>query len=122
MTADTQALSSVDLARRCAEAADAKKAARIVLLDFREVSSLCDYFVICSADNETQIKAIANELRRALKEEHGMLPNAVDGFPASQWIVVDYGDVLVHIFHHEKRAHYGLEDLWGDCPSIGFEP
>ncbi len=64
------------------------------------------------------MKAIAGELRDRLKQEHNIKPLAVDGFPVSQWIVADYMGVIVHIFHHEKRGFYSLEDLWGDAPRL----
>ncbi len=64
------------------------------------------------------MKAIAGEIHDRLKAEHGVAPMAVDGFPTSQWIVADYSDVIVHIFHHEKRPVYCLEDLWSDAPRL----
>lgn len=64
------------------------------------------------------MKAIAGELRDRLKTEHGVDPMAIDGFPLSQWIVADYSDVIVHIFHENKRGYYSLEDLWGDAPRL----
>lgn len=91
------------------------------MLDLREISTFTDFFVICSAGSEPQIKAIANEIEVQLKQEHNVRPVAVDGFPASQWIVLDYMQVIVHIFHAEKRAFYSLEDLWGDAPRLDWE-
>lgn len=93
-----------------------------MVLDLREISTFTDFFVICSAGSEPQLKAIAGEIEARLKEEHGVRPIAVDGFPASQWIVLDYLQVVVHIFHREKRAFYSLEDLWGDAPRLEWEP
>lgn len=92
------------------------------MLDLRNISNFTDYFVICSASSEPQLKAIASEIEATLKEEHGIRAVAVDGFPASQWIVLDYLQVVVHIFHLDKRAFYSLEDLWGDAPRLGWEP
>ena len=77
--------------------------------------------MICSASSEPQLKAIANEIETRLKEDNGIRATAVDGFPASQWIVLDYLDVVIHIFHREKRSFYSLEDLWGDAPRIEWE-
>jgi len=74
--------------------------------------------VICSATSEPQLKAIANEIETKLKEHHKIRAAAVDGFPASQWIVLDYLEVVIHIFHRDKRAFYSLEDLWGDAPRV----
>lgn len=92
-----------------------------MVLDLREVSTFTDFFVICSATSEPQLKAIAGEIEAQLKKDHGVRPVAVDGFPASQWIVIDYMQVIVHIFHSEKREFYSLEDLWGDAPRIAWE-
>jgi len=92
-----------------------------VLLDLRGISSFTDFFVICSASSEPQLKAIANEIETRLKEDHSVRATAVDGFPASQWIVLDYLEVVVHIFHRDKRAFYSLEDLWGDAPRIEWQ-
>jgi len=77
--------------------------------------------VICSATSEPQLKAIANELETRLKADHQIRATAIDGFPASQWMVLDYLQVVVHIFHRDKRAFYSLEDLWGDAPRIEWE-
>ena len=91
------------------------------MLDLREISTFTDFFVICSAASEPQLKAIANEVEGRLKQDHGVRPVAVDGFPASQWIVIDYMQVIVHIFHAEKRSFYSLEDLWGDAPRLEWQ-
>ena len=92
------------------------------MLDLRGISTFTDFFVICSATSEPQLKAIANEIETRLKEENAIRPVAIDGFPASQWIVLDYLQVVVHIFHQDKRAFYSLEDLWGDAPRVEREP
>ena len=86
----------------------------------RNVSSFTDFFVICSGTSEPHLKAIASEIQDKLREDHGTRPHAVDGYPLSQWIVVDYYEVLVHIFHQEKRAFYSLEDLWSDAPRLAL--
>lgn len=92
------------------------------MLDLREISTFTDFFVICSASSEPQIKAIAGEIEAGLKRDHGVHPVAVDGFPASQWIVLDYLQVVVHIFHRDKREFYSLESLWGDATRLQWEP
>ena len=111
-------LSGLELARQCVWAAQEKKALDPIILDLRKISTITDYLVICSAQSEPQIKAIANGVEQALKEGFGRHPLAVDGFPTSQWIVIDYGDVMFHIFHEQKRAVYALEDLWSDAPQV----
>jgi ribosome-associated protein len=112
------ALEAERLAIVCAEAAADKKAEGIMALDMRGLSNVADYFVICSGTSEPHLKAIANEIQDRLQKEHGIRPNHVDGYPMSQWVVVDFYDVLVHIFHQEKRAFYSLEDLWSDAPRL----
>jgi ribosome-associated protein len=89
-----------------------------VVLDLRNISTFTDFFVICSGSSEPQLKAIAGEIEVRLREDDRVRPAAVDGFPASQWIVLDYLQVIVHIFHAEKRDFYALEDLWSDAPRL----
>ncbi len=91
-------------------------------IDLRGISSFTDFFVICSGTSEPQLKAIAGEIHDRLKNEHHVTPMAVDGFPLSQWIVADYSDVVVHVFHETKRAYYSLEDLWSDAPRLKIAP
>jgi len=91
------------------------------VLDLAGISSFTDFFVICSASSEPQLKAIANEIETRLRDDHKVRAAAIDGFPASQWIVLDYLEVVIHIFHRDKRAFYSLEDLWGDAPRIRWE-
>jgi ribosome-associated protein len=92
-----------------------------VVLDLRDISSFTDFFVICSGTSEPQLKAIAGAIEDGLRKDHGVRPESVDGFPASQWIVLDYMQVIVHVFHREKREFYSLEDLWGDATRIAWE-
>jgi len=114
----TEKNESLDLARQCVWAAQEKKAHDPIILDLRNISTITDFLVICSAQSEPQIKAIANGVEQVLKETHERYPLAVDGFPTSQWIVIDYGDVMLHIFHEQKRGVYALEDLWSDAPQV----
>jgi ribosome-associated protein len=90
-------------------------------LDLREISTFTDFFVICSATSEPQLKAIANEVETRLRKDHAIRPVTIDGFPRSQWIVLDYLQVVVHVFHRDKRAFYSLQDLWGDAPLVQWE-
>jgi len=113
-------LGGLELARRCTEYALDKKAIDPVILDLQAISSITDYLVICSAQSEPQLKAIANGVVKTLKDDFGRPPLAVDGFPASQWIVIDYGEVMLHIFHEEKRGLYALEDLWSDAKQVSL--
>lgn len=106
------------LARLCAEGALDKKAENVVILDMRGISSFTDFFVIASGTSEPQLKAIAGSIREKVRDATGRRPAAEDGFPASQWVIIDYGSVIVHVFHAEKRGLYGLEDLWNDARRI----
>ena len=114
----TSSLTALNLAHRCVQFAQDKKALDPIILDLRKVSSITDYLVICSAQSEPQLKAIANGVEKSLKDDFGRCPLAVDGFPTSQWIVIDYGEVMLHIFHEQKRPLYALEDLWSDAPQV----
>ena len=77
--------------------------------------------MICSGTSEPQLKAIAGEIESRLREEYSLRPVAVDGFPASQWMVLDYLQVVVHIFHPETRHYYDLEQLWSDAEMIEYQ-
>jgi ribosome-associated protein len=112
---------SEKLARLCAVAASDKKAEDIVLLDMRGISDFTDFFLICSATSEPQLKAIASSIREKSREELNERPNASDGFPVSQWIVIDYGDVICHLFLESKRAVYDLEGLWNDAKRVEMD-
>jgi ribosome-associated protein len=106
------------LVRLCAEGALDKKAEDVVILDMRGISSFTDFFLIATGTSEPQLKAIASSIRGKVRDATGQRPTAEDGFPGSQWVIIDYGSVIVHIFHSEKRAVYGLEDLWNDARRI----
>ena len=105
----------------CAEIAADKKAEELVALDMRGIASFTDFFLLCSGNSEPHLKAIVSELEDRLRKDHGIRPRRIDGFPASQWVVADYSDVIVHVFHHQKRAFYSLEDLWSDAPRLKLE-
>ncbi len=113
-------IDTLKMARVAREAVEDKKAIEPVILDLRDLDTLsvADFFVICSAASDPQLKAIANGVRLTMKDEYDLKPLAVDGHPSSQWIVVDYGDIMVHIFHQDQRPVYALEDLWGDAPRV----
>ncbi|HKP04410.1 MAG TPA: ribosome silencing factor [Chthoniobacterales bacterium] len=115
-------ITAENLARSCADLAANKKGEDIVVLDLQGISTFTDFFVICSGTSEPHLKAIAAEIEERLKDDHGVRPVSVDGFPASQWIVLDYMQVIVHVFRREKREFYSLEDLWGDAPRLAWEP
>jgi ribosome-associated protein len=98
-----------------AEHASNRKALDIVELDLREIISYTDYFLICTGRSDRQVKAIHDGIHLAMKEEHGLLPARVEGVTQASWILMDYGDVVVHIFTPETREYYRLEQLWGEA-------
>ena len=104
------------LAHDIADLAAEKLATEISILDMREVASYTDYFVVCTARNPRAAQAIADELRTGLKERRGVSPRRINGERESNWILIDYLDVVVHIFTPEARDFYRLEQLWGEAP------
>jgi iojap-like ribosome-associated protein len=97
--------------------ADDKKAGELVELDLRGVLGYTDYFVICSGNTERQAKAIHDGILEGLKHEHAVLPRRVEGVSSADWILMDYLDVVVHIFTPVTREFYRLEQLWGEAPA-----
>ncbi|TAK34698.1 MAG: ribosome silencing factor [Chloroflexota bacterium] len=104
-------LRGLEVARRAVDIAEELQATDIVLLDLGDLSSFTDYFVICSATSDRHLQAIADELQRKLKED-GVLPLFVEGTVESGWVVLDYSDVIVHLFTAEQREYYRLEQVW----------
>jgi ribosome-associated protein len=107
----------LDLARRIVELAEDKKAADIVLLDLGELTSLADAFVICSGGSERQISAIADGIVAALRDE-GIRPYGREGTSESHWVLLDYGDVIVHVFTPPERDYYQLERHWSEARTV----
>ena len=97
-------------------AAQEKKAEDIVLMDMREISGMADYFVVCTGTSDAQIKAIVESIEIRLKGEFTERPWHVEGADHRQWVLMDYVDMVVHVFTPERRAFYDLERLWGDAP------
>ena len=106
--------------RLAAQAALAKKAGDLVVLDVHAVSSVSDYFLVCSGRSSTHLTTIVEAIRLALKE-YEVRPLHAEGAPDSGWILLDYGDVLMHVFLEDTRAYYALERLWGDAPALVLE-
>ena len=98
-----------------AYAAD-KKAIDLVELDVGEILDYADHFVVCSGNTDRQTKAIADGIQEGLKKDHALLPRRVEGLSESRWILMDYLDVIVHVFTPEAREFYRLEQLWGEAP------
>jgi ribosome-associated protein len=103
------------LARQAAALALTKKAEDVLILDLSGLASVCDYFVICHGDSDVQVKAIADGILDGLEGE-GIRAWHSEGYRGRSWILLDYVDVVVHVFHRETRLFYRLEDLWADAP------
>ena len=110
-------LPALEILRAVAEAALSKKARTPVALDLRELSGVCDYFFICSGSSEVQVKAIAEAVEDGLKQ-HGVRPWHIEGFESRRWVLLDYVEVVVHVFHEKTREYYMLDRLWGDARSV----
>ena len=89
-----------------------KKAETVVGLDIHEMTVITDGFLICSGRNQIQVKALADALEDKLAEDMGLMPRGKEGYPAGRWVILDYSDIVVHIFHKEDREFYNLERLW----------
>ncbi|MCL4120146.1 UNVERIFIED_CONTAM: hypothetical protein GTU68_053300 [Idotea baltica] len=99
-----------------------KKALEVTLLDLREVEeAICDYFLICEGGSPTQVKAIADNIQYRCKHELGEYASTVEGTSVAEWVLVDYFDIVVHVFLTEKRKFYNLEELWGDAKQTQFD-
>jgi ribosome-associated protein len=94
-----------------------KKAENPVVIDLRDLTTLADYFIIVSANSDVHARTVADEVRKKLKE-NDVLPLSVEGYDNASWILMDYGDVIVHIFRPEFRELYNLESLWMDAPRV----
>ncbi len=106
------------LAQLCRKLADNRKAEDIVVLDVTKLSSVTDFFVICSGTSEPHLRAIVSELEDRLHEDHGLKPRAQDGADGGRWVVMDFFDVIVHVMHPEVRKQYDLEGLWSDAKPV----
>jgi ribosome-associated protein len=109
-------LNSTELAQQISEIIFTKKGFNVIVIDLRKLITFTDYFVICSADSDTQVKAIADQVDKTLSDE-GIKCWHKEGLKALSWVLLDYVDVVVHIFKKDAREYYNLEKLWGDAPS-----
>ncbi|HEY8418248.1 MAG TPA: ribosome silencing factor [Limnochordales bacterium] len=109
------------MAIRAAQAADEKKADQVVILDMRGLTVVTDYFVICSGQSVPQVRAITRGIEEALEQE-GVRARGKEGVDSSRWVLLDFGGVVVHVFHHADREYYDLERLWADAPRVEWSP
>lgn len=113
-------LNRIDSTQKALEAARAsldKKALEPVILELKGLTIIADYFVICSGESTTQVRAITEHVEKTLKEQ-GMRPLRTEGLGFAHWVLIDYGDIIVHVFEKETRAYYELEKLWLDAPRL----
>jgi ribosome-associated protein len=111
-------MDSKQLAQAGRELADEKKAENLLVLDLRRLSTVTDFFLICTGTSEPHLRAIVDWITERLREQHGVRPRAVDGTLQAGWIVLDYFDVIIHVMRAEQRRRYDLEGLWGDAPKL----
>lgn len=112
------AIRFIELASALSKAALEKKALDVVILDMRNLVSYTDAFVLCTATNPKQVKAIAEAVREVAKKEFGLLPTGSEGLETSRWALVDFGEVVVHVFDGPLRGFYNLDGLWADAPRL----
>ena len=115
-------LSPDELVEVAAGLAADKKAIDVVSLDLRGVAGYTDFFLVCSGNTDRQTKAIHDGIHLGLKNDHGLLPRRVEGTQEARWILMDYLDIVVHVFTPDTRDFYRLEALWGDVPRREFAP
>jgi ribosome-associated protein len=111
---------ALDRALECARVADDNKAKDVLVLDMRDVTPICDFFILATGSSRRQIHAIADEIDDLLKAD-GQKRLSIQGYQASNWVVQDYGDIVVHVFDPEAREYYSLEELWADAPKLDWK-
>ena len=110
--------SSKEFALVAADAASDKKAVDVVAIEVSELLVVTDYFVICSGNTDIQVRAIADQIEDRLREECAIKPIGREGVAEAKWVLLDFGDLVVHVFQPEERAFYRLETLWSDAPRL----
>ncbi|MFT7621381.1 MAG: ribosome-associated protein [Myxococcota bacterium] len=114
-------LDSKTLALRLTALAFDKKAFQLKVLEVANLVGYCDYFVIASGRSDRQVKAIAENITLTMKNEHSMLPKGIEGNDGAQWVLIDYGDVVVHLFNAPVRDYYDLDGLWAEAVELPIE-
>ena len=105
---------------RIVELIFSKKGYNVKILDLRKLTTITDYFIICTGDSDTQVKAIADEVDKQMREE-GVRSWHTEGYRTLNWVLIDFVDIVVHVFKKESREFYSLEKLWGDAPVVNAE-
>lgn len=110
-------LTSEQLLNLAVEAAEDKKAMNVVALDLKGVSLISDYFVICHGNSDVQVQSIATEIRKRVQETGSQI-RGIEGMNSARWVLIDLGDVIVHVFHRDERDYYNIERLWSDAKVV----
>ncbi|HSG38026.1 MAG TPA: ribosome silencing factor [Thermoanaerobaculia bacterium] len=113
----TTAIDTLQKVREAVSAADDRKAVDLKVLHLSKVTDFTDYFIVCSGTSERQVQAIADSVQEKLRENKAR-PLHVEGYNRGHWVLLDYGDLVVHVFQEEPRRYYALERLWGDAPDV----
>lgn len=111
-------MQSKERAQKCADLALDKKAFNVRILDVRKISSLTDFLVLASGSSDRQVKAAAESVHLGLKKDYDTMPIGIEGLSEGRWVLIDYGDVMVHVFHEPVRLFYDLDGLWCDAEEI----
>ena len=114
-------VSSSELALAAARAADSKGATDVLVLDVGDLVGICGYFVLATASNPRQVKAVVDEVEAQLRQQFGDVPRSVEGAESRRWVLLDYADIVVHVFHTEEREYYRIERLYSDAPKVDWE-
>lgn len=115
---DAQAARSLEMAMTAARVAGEQRGREIVVLDMRDVTPIFDYFVLATGSSRRQLHAMSEEIDHALEDDLGDHRQGIEGYDSNQWILLDYGNVMIHLFDEETRKYYGLEDLWGGATRV----
>ena len=110
-------MTSIELAREIARLLSEKKAEDIAAIEIKDLTTIGDYFVIASGSSNSQVKALSDAVEEGLTKL-GLEPRRIEGYQSAMWILLDYSDVIVHIFHEKTREFYSLERLWADAPRV----
>jgi ribosome-associated protein len=106
-----------DVMNMAVHAAEDKKAMNVVVLDLQQISLVADYYVICSGNSDVQVQSITTEIRKQANER-GVPIRGIEGFDSARWVLVDLGDVVIHVFHRDEREYYNIERLWSDAKVV----
>ena len=114
-------MTSLEMTKEMVKILDNKKAQDLQVIGIRDLTIIADYFIIASGGSTPQVKALADEVEFQMKEKFGMMPLRTEGYNSSSWILVDYGNVVVHVFTKDTREFYDLERLWADGTKVELE-